>query len=143
MFDEWVETQLVYQHSSFGLDLRRMSETDRLRYIDDMLRAAMLEIAEAYQEFSWKSWAKEQFRNQDALTSELVDVLFFIANALAANGVTSEQLTAKYRSKMGLNTARQVAGYNGVLDKCQKCKRALDDTAVTCTSEFCSEDIPA
>lgn len=138
-----MESQLVYQHSSYGLDLRRMSESDRLRYLDDMLRAAMLEIAECYQEFSWKSWAKDQFRNKDALTSEIVDVLFFLANALAANGVTSAQLTEKYRSKMGINTARQTTGYSSTADKCPKCRRALDDTAVTCSLTLCSEDVPA
>lgn len=143
MFSTWIEEQLSYQLDSFGNDLSGMTENERCRYIDDMLRAAILEVAEAYQEFSWKSWSKDQFRNQEALESELVDVLFFVANALAANGTTSERLTAKYRSKMGINTARQTAGYDASEGKCPKCRRALDDTAVTCTPILCSEDIPA
>lgn len=140
MFVDWLEQQDTYQRQSYGLHLRKMTEEERLSYIDEMCKAAMLELGEAYNEFSWKSWAKNQFRNQDALTSELVDVLFFVANALVANGVTSEQLTKKYRSKMGINTQRQVQGYDTSTGKCPKCKRALDDTAVTCTPTLCSEE---
>lgn len=139
MFTDWLSAQLIYQHTSFGKDLRRMPEEERLRYIDDMLRAAILEIAEAYNEFGWKSWSSNRFRNQDALNSELVDVLFFVANALVANGCTDEILTAKYRGKMGLNSKRQLDGYDS-LNKCTSCNRALDDEAVTCTAELCSEE---
>ena len=137
LFGEWLEEQYVYQRQSYGNDLDRLSEEERLSYIDEMLKAAILEVGEAYNEFSWKSWASAQFRNKDALTGDLVDVVFFVANALVANGVTSEELTAKYRGKMGINTERQIDGYDGISGKCPECRRALDDPAVTCVEGEC------
>lgn len=137
LFGEWLEEQYVYQRQAYGNDLHKLSEDDRLAYLDEMCKAAMLEIGEAFNEFSWKSWASRQFRNKDALTGELVDVLFFVANALVANGVTSEELAAKYRGKMQINTKRQVDGYDGVSGKCPECRRALDDPAVICVEGEC------
>lgn len=141
MFEGWIEEQGKYQRESFGRDLSAMDMDELLAYLDEMLKAASIEIlSEAFAEFSWKSWAKSQFLNRDALVSEIVDALFFLANALSALHVTGPELSAKYRSKMNLNTARQIAGYDGVDGKCSKCRRALDDEAVTCTTDACSED---
>lgn len=140
LFEDWIETQNVYQRQSYGLDLRKMSEPDRLAYIDTCLKAAILEIGEAYDEFSWKPWATNTFLNRDALVGEGVDVLFFMANVFAALGVTSAELSEKYHRKMNVNTARQEAGYDTSTTKCPKCRRALDDEAVTCTSEHCAQE---
>jgi LPS O-antigen subunit length determinant protein (WzzB/FepE family) len=141
LFDEWLETQLVYQRQSFGNDLRKLTLTERLTYLDEMLKSAAIEIlGEAYNELSWKSWAKNQFLNRDALVSEIVDSLFFLANCLAALEVSSNELAEKYRGKMNLNTARQKQGYDTSINKCLVCKRALDDEAVTCTIDRCSEE---
>lgn len=141
LFDEWIETQLVYQRQGFNNDLRRMTEEERLAYLDEMLKAAAIEIlSEAYNEFSWKSWASNKFLNRDALVSEIVDALFFLANCLAALDVSSSELSEKYRGKMNLNTARQKQGYDTSVGKCPICKRALDDEAVTCTADHCSEE---
>ncbi len=141
MFDEWTERQYTYQRQSFDIDLHKLTEEERLAYIDTMLKAAMLEIGEAFNEFSWKPWASNQFLNRDAVVGECVDVLFFIANTLAALGVSSRELDQKYLSKMGINTARQERGYDTGTTKCVKCKRALDDTAVLCTPVLCERDI--
>lgn len=142
MFDEWIEQQSTYQRQSYGLDLRKMTDEERLAYLDMNLKAAILEIAEAYEEFSWKPWAQNTFLNRDAAVGEGIDVLFFMANYFSALGASSEELTEKYRRKMAINTARQTQGYDtqahGV--KCPKCKRGLDDTAVTCTTDRCSEE---
>jgi phosphoribosyl-ATP pyrophosphohydrolase len=140
MFTKWVEAQTEYQLDSYGLDLPAMDESTKLAYIDTCLKAAILEIGEAYDEFSWKPWASNTFLNRDALVGESVDVLFFIANVLAALGVSSDELTEKYRRKMGINTARQVQGYDTSTTKCPNCKRALDDEAVSCTADVCSQE---
>lgn len=143
MFEGWIEDQAEYQLKSFGRDVSVMTLDERLSYLDEMLKAASIEIlSEAFNEFSWKSWSKSQFLNRDALVSEVVDALFFLANALAALDVTGPELTAKYRGKMNLNTARQVAGYDVLEGKCPKCRRALDDEAVTCSPTSCCEDLP-
>lgn len=140
LFEDWIETQGVYQRQSYGLDLRKMDEATRLAYLDMNLKAAMLEIAEAYEEFSWKPWASNVFLNRDAAVGEGIDVLFFMANYFAALGVSSEELSEKYRRKMNVNTARQITGYDTSTTKCPTCRRALDDEAVTCTLELCSQE---
>jgi hypothetical protein len=140
MFEDWIEDQTAYQRQSYGINPRKMTDEERLAYLDMNLKAAILEIAEAYDEFSWKPWANNTFLNRDAAVGEGVDVLFFMANYFAALGVSSEELTAKYRGKMGINTQRQIDGYDTSTTKCPGCRRALDDTAVTCTTERCSQE---
>lgn len=140
MFQDWIEQQDVYQRQSYGLHLRKMSEEERLAYLDMNLKAAIMEIAEAYAEFSWKPWAKNTFLNRDAAVGEGIDVLFFMANYFAALGASSDELTEKYRRKMDINTARQVKGYDTSTTKCLTCGRALDDEAVACTPTVCSQE---
>lgn len=140
LFDDWIETQSVYQRQSYGLDLRKMDDAERLAYLDMNLKAAILEIAEAYDEFAWKPWANNTFLNRDAAVGEGIDVLFFMANYFAALGVSSKELSERYHRKMNINTARQEVGYDTSTTKCPKCRRALDDEAVACTPELCSQE---
>lgn len=143
MYDEWLTTQGVYQRQTFGHNFAKMPTNEILTYVDEMLKAAAIEIlSEAYNEFSWKSWAKNQFLNRDALVGEVIDAEFFLANVLVALGVSDEEHTTKYRRKMEINTARQERGYDtsAAGEKCPSCKRGLDDTAVTCTTDRCSEE---
>lgn len=140
MLPGWIEEHKKHQKAAYGIDLDAMTEEELVKYIDDMLRAAMLEIAEAYNELSWKSWAKSTYINREELIGEGIDVLIFIGNALAAAGATSEEVNRRYLSKMGLNAQRQRYGYDGVSTKCPVCRRALDDEAVKCTPEQCSQE---
>lgn len=136
-FDEWLHTQRAYQVETFKVDYPHMQRDvdNRTAYVTMNLNAAFLELGEAQQETPWKPWAKTQDRqatwdkNRDKFVGELVDVLFFIGNALTAVGCTDEELAVRYQQKMDVNIQRQRAGYDGT-NKCANCGRAFDDAGV-------------
>jgi hypothetical protein len=66
------------------------------------------------------------------MQGELADVLLFFINLCMAADATPEVIAEKTFEKMKRNLDRQLAGYDGVTGKCGVCRRALDDTAVTC-----------
>jgi hypothetical protein len=157
MKDEWLSETYGYQSTHFKVDYRRM-QTDveyRLAYLKENLWAAMVELGEASNELPLKSWAASSPEERQALyeagrarfVGEVVDVLFFVANALTAAGVTDSELQWAYGSKKRVNENRQASGtYNGVTDeKCKACHRALDepgkqDVIVNRLGTYCSID---
>lgn len=157
MIDEWLAKTYGYQSTHFKIDYQRM-KTDveyRMAYVQMNLFAAMLELGEAADEVPWKPWAastpeqREQLfqDGRDRYVGELVDVLFFIANALTAAGVTDAELRSKYELKGRINKNRQASGtYDGHQTKCTNdgCGRALDDPGIAVVvnqhGAFCSMD---
>ena len=151
-FTRWLETQKAYQRDAFGLDWDEIgADAEKLtQYVTTMLNAMFLEVAEAQQEVPWKPWgtvdrAEVWMRNRDRYVGELVDVLFFAANALGAAGVTDRELAERYAAKMSVNVKRQEDGYNGFQGKCAECSRALDEPSATPVlidgvPTFCSDD---
>lgn len=134
--ENWLEKQRAYQESTYGLDYQKMWQDGTIvNYVSTMLTAAQIEIAEAFQEVPWKPWAQltpEQRTNrldENAMkvAGELVDVLFFVSNALVGLLVVDEELDELYAAKMGVNRKRQVDGYDGISTKCGSCGRALDE----------------
>ena len=133
-FDEWLHDQRRYQTETFGVDYPLMArDVDaRTTYVTMNLNAAFLELAEAQQETPWKPWAKTADRekqwaqNRDKFVGEMIDVLFFVANSLAAVNCTDEELAVRYAQKMEVNRQRQAVGYDGT-NKCTHCGRAFDD----------------
>lgn len=132
--NEWISQTYGYQSGHFGVDYHRM-RTDidyRIDYLTTNLFAATIEIGEAANEVPWKPWAKGDKQaiyeaKRDKFVGEMVDVLFFIANALSAAGVTDAELETKYLAKMGVNQARQRQNYDGVSTKCERCNGATDE----------------
>lgn len=138
--ENWLDDQRAYQEQAYGVDfaeMRRKNET--VDYVATMLTAAQIEIAEAFQEVPWKPWAQLTAgqrgeilaQRESKVIGELVDVLFFVANALVAVGCTDERLHEAYAAKMAVNVSRQETGYDGVSDKCPVCGRALDEPGAT------------
>ena len=98
------------------------------------------EMSEFLGEVQWKPWAKPRGGvNRDAAIGELIDVAHFLANLAVAMGCTDEEWVRRYKAKMEINAKRQRDGYDNK-NKCQTCRRALDDVAVTCTPEKCAEE---
>lgn len=135
-FNTWLDDQRRYQADTFGVDYPLMwTEPDaevQTEYVKEMTLAAFAELGEALNEMPWKSWAKldrrEAWRkSHDKVVGELVDVLFFVGNVLAAVGCTDIELATRYNEKMGVNRQRQADGYDGVSTKCPNCNRALDE----------------
>jgi hypothetical protein len=132
--NEWLSKTYGYQSTHFGVDYRRM-ETDieyRLDYIKTNALGMQSEIIEALDETPWKPWAsgdkKAHFDDgRDRYVKELIDVLFFAANALTAAKVTDDELEQRYLAKMTVNQNRQRDGYDARSTKCATCARALDE----------------
>jgi hypothetical protein len=73
--------------------------------------AAVQELAEVREEFSWKPWATDPpFVNKDRVRDEIIDVLHFLGNMLVAIGVDDEELALFYQAKQAKNRSRQASG---------------------------------
>jgi hypothetical protein len=127
------------QVKSFGTDPNDLNDEEKLEWIRWNMLALMDELHEALAETGWKPWAKSKHLNRDAFISELVDAFHFLMNLMLVVNCDADEFLGKYFEKRGINAARQAAGYDGVTGKCPDCKRALDDTAVTCTPDGCQK----
>lgn len=133
-----LQLQEQLQTDTYGYNFQRMLPADRIQYIKDMKLALDAELQEALDEVSWKPWATSHHINREAYISELVDAFHFLMNMLLVFGdspdvIVSEFFT-RYCLKNRVNAQRQEDGYDGVSTKCPICKRALDDSAVTCNT---------
>lgn len=111
---------------------------ERVVYIKDMALAALDEVHEALGEVGWKPWAKSRHINRDAFVSELIDTMQFVMNMFAAVDADAEEVCTKLFKKHLINWQR-LNGYTG-LEKCKKCKRALDDLTTHCEPGHCMDD---
>lgn len=134
-----LQAQYELQKKSFGNDPKQLTDEEKVEWIRWNVLALADELHEALAEVGWKPWAKSKHINRDAYVSELVDAFHFLMNLMLVVDCSADEFLGKYFEKRGINAARQAAGYDGVAGKCSGCKRALDDAAVTCTAEKCSE----
>lgn len=138
-FQEALDAQHQLQINSFGNDPKTLDDEAKLEWIRWNMLALMDELHEALAETGWKPWAKSKHVARDAYVSELVDAFHFLMNLMLVVDCDADEFLAKYFEKRGINVQRQAEGYDGITGKCPQCKRALDDTAVTCTETGCSE----
>jgi hypothetical protein len=139
-FQDALKAQHSLQVKSFGSDPSKLTEEEKIEWIRWNMLALMDELHEGLAETGWKPWAKSKHVNRDAFVSELVDAFHFLMNLMLVVDCSADEFLDKYFVKRGLNEARQANGYDGIAGKCFTCKRALDDTAVTCTEFACCED---
>jgi NTP pyrophosphatase (non-canonical NTP hydrolase) len=137
--DTWrglFNAQRKIQELAYGKDPYEIVDpVERIQFIKDMHTAITMELGEMLDETGWKPWATSNHVNEEAMQGELADVLLFFINLCMAADATPEVIAEKTFEKMKRNLDRQLAGYDGVTGKCVRCKRALDDTAVTCVDE--------
>jgi NTP pyrophosphatase (non-canonical NTP hydrolase) len=125
--------QIKIQTLAYGKDPRDITDPkERIQFIKDMELALRMELGEMLDETGWKPWATSNHVNEEAGQGELADVLLFFINLCLAFNASPEVIAAKTFEKMQRNLDRQLAGYDGITGKCWRCKRALDDPAVTC-----------
>lgn len=80
-------------------------------YLDWNQTAAVQELAEVREEFSWKPWAVDDpFVNASRIRDEVIDVMHFLGNILVAIGVDDDELEHFYRKKQAINRARAESG---------------------------------
>lgn len=138
MLKHMMALQKQMQIKHYGADPASLVGEERIQFIKDMKLALEAELQEALDEVGWKPWATSRHVNEEAFKGELVDAWHFFMNLCLVADMSPQELYDRYLAKRQKNIARQVAGYDGVTGKCPKCKRALDDEAVTCTEEVCN-----
>jgi hypothetical protein len=120
---KWLESTKKLQEEVYGYDygyLNRLHESAvtfeqhksaLTIYLDWNTTAAVQELAEVREEFSWKPWATDiAFVHRNRVIQEAVDVLHFLGNILTAVGCTDEMLEEVYRRKQQINTERAASG---------------------------------
>lgn len=130
---QWLAHHKEFQEGTYGTVFSDF-ETDyttRTEFVSWNLRAAIHELVEAGDETPWKPWSSRDPRemweaNRDNYAGEIIDVLFFLANAALAVGMTDEEIERRYKAKAAVNTKRQETGYDAHSTKCPHCARELD-----------------
>ena len=115
-------------------DVDAFTPERRADYVRTSTLAMIAEIIEALNEIGWKPWATNRDYDAAKVISELVDAWHFMMNVMLASGIKPETLASAffdaYVAKSERNAQRQIAGYDGVTEKCPHCHRALDDVGV-------------
>lgn len=109
----WLESTAELQEDSYGYSYEKflVDEAGLTHYLDWNVTAAVQELAEIREEFSWKPWATDlPFHHRDRIRDEVIDVMHFLGNILTSVGVTDEELEAFYRAKQDINRRRQASG---------------------------------
>lgn len=111
----WLESTKRLQEYTYGYFFHEGDDQKFPRTVSEYLNwnqiAAVQELAEVREEFSWKPWATDPpFVNRIRVMNEIVDVLHFLGNMLVAVNVTDEQLEVAYKAKQNLNRSRFESG---------------------------------
>lgn len=111
----WLESTDRLQRETYGYgtmyEAALKDPAVLVEYLDWNQTAAVQELAELREEFSWKPWAKDRpFVNRDRILKEAVDVAHFLGNILTCLGVTDEEWEDAYRLKQDINRKRAASG---------------------------------
>lgn len=134
---QMLNDQQNLQEKSYGYNFAMMTDEDRVRFITWNILALEDELHEALNEIGWKPWTASNHVNENALRGELIDAFHFLMNLFIVSGMNHVDVFDAYQAKRIVNAKRQLDGYDGLSTKCRHCSRALDDPAVSCTSEQC------
>lgn len=112
---KWLESTDRLQRETYGYGTTyayALVEPDVMaKYLDWNQTAAIQELAEVREEFSWKPWAKDQpFVNKERVRDEIIDVMHFLGNMLTVMGVTDQELEGAYKKKQDINRQRAASG---------------------------------
>lgn len=139
-FRAWLIAQFQLETQSFGHNPPQLGEAggaERADFFRWNAYAVEDELHEAGQEIAWKPWASTDHFNREAYLKELVDLLFFVGNLVLLAGAVgdhatyieelADELWELYQAKVEINAARMRDGYDGVTEKCPKCRRELQN----------------
>lgn len=112
---KWLESTDKLQRETYGYgDMYEQAQQDPavlVEYLDWNQTAAVQELAELREEFSWKPWAKDKpFVNRERIIKEAVDAAHFLGNILTSVGCTDKEWEAAYRFKQDINRQRAASG---------------------------------
>lgn len=108
---------MALQREAFRLDPPALEGRELAEYLRWNVLAATDELHETLDCFNWKPWTVHDGRpvvhSRDKAVDELVDVLHFVANILAALDVNGDELSGAYHLAWQKNRRRQEAGDDG------------------------------
>lgn len=134
----WLGSTYALQRDVFDRTLPIQDPIERADFIVMNHTSMIVELSEFMGEVGWKNWvANRGWVNRDEAVGELIDVAHFLANLACVLGVTDDEWEQRYRAKQDVNRNRQRDGYDGVSNKCLRCKRALDDVEHDPISRIC------
>jgi len=112
---KWLESTDRLQRETYGYGTEyAVSQVEpgvMASYLSWNQTAAVQELAEVREEFSWKPWAKDRpFVNRERVRDEIIDVLHFLGNMLTVMGVTDQELAEAYQLKQAVNRQRAASG---------------------------------
>lgn len=138
VFQAMLESQRMVQEGYKHTFPKSPEET--MRYLTEMAYSVCDEVHEAMGETGWKSWTSSNHINREEFMGEMADAFLFFMNMMLAAGMTSDELIERVAKKQDNSFKRQKYGYDGVSDKCPKCKRAYDNKGVKCTPAHAGPD---
>lgn len=111
----WLEStdELQRETYGYGRDYGKLLDDPAsiAKYLDWNQTAAVQELAELREEFSWKPWATDQpFYNRRRIMDETVDVMHFLGNILTAMRISDEEFWSAYQAKQEINRRRAASG---------------------------------
>jgi dimeric dUTPase (all-alpha-NTP-PPase superfamily) len=95
-----------------GVDMEKMNDDERAKWILNYVRAMQQELAELTDSVPWKWWAKYQEFDKQNAKVEIVDLFHFLISLAQVMGMSAEDVHEAYLKKNQVNHDRQDSGYS-------------------------------
>ena len=94
-----------------GVDMSKMNDDERSKWILNYVRAMQQELAELTDSVPWKWWAKYQEFDKQNAKVEIVDLFHFLISLAQVMGMDAGDIHDAYLKKNKVNHERQNSGY--------------------------------
>ena len=95
-----------------GVDMEKMNDDERAKWILNYVRAMQQELAELTDSVPWKWWANYQEFDKQNAKVEIVDLFHFLISLAQVMGMSAEDIHEAYLKKNQVNHDRQDSGYS-------------------------------
>ena len=95
-----------------GIDVKKMSNEEKIKWIINYTIAMQQEIAELINSLPWKWWANYQKFDKQNAKVEVIDILHFLISIAHSLDISSNDFYQIYLKKNNVNHNRQKNGYN-------------------------------
>lgn len=95
-----------------GIDVKKMSNEEKIQWILNYTRAMQQEVAELIDSLPWKWWANYQKFDKQNAKVEVIDILHFLISIAQLLDISCIDLYKAYLEKNHVNHHRQESGYN-------------------------------
>jgi dimeric dUTPase (all-alpha-NTP-PPase superfamily) len=95
-----------------GVDMGKMNDDERTKWILNYVRAMQQELAELTDSVPWKWWANYQEFDKQNAKVEIVDLFHFLISLAQVMGMSATDVHEAYLKKNQVNHDRQESGYS-------------------------------